>query len=45
MKLKKTLDGIIYIENSKLKSKDRDSIQCELTDSALDHWEENGESN
>lgn len=39
MELKKTLDGIIYSDKQKLKSKDRKSIQYELTDSALEHWE------
>lgn len=40
MKLKKDLDGIITLENQKMKSKDNKSTQWELTESAIELWEE-----
>ncbi len=35
MKLSKTLEGKVYLEHQKLKTRDRDSIQFEFTESYL----------
>ena len=39
MRLRKTLNGEILLEGEGLKGRDRNSIQYEFTESAIEHWE------